>query len=528
MRLQSEAVNIIWIVSVGSAVLFFFALAYILSLLWNNRKIIDVQKMKMEEAAKSAERYKALFDHSLAGMMKFSIYTWQVQEANEALLALFGCFSIAEFERCFSALPSSTLNAIRTSLNNDGSISEYEIQTRRADGRELWLLFSARAVEGDTYAYGVVVDITKKEQFEAKVKEQAALLNETQDAIIVTDEAGKISFWNRGAELTYGWNAAEVEGVFLQELLYSSNKGKNFTATLGDVLQFHEWSGENRHIRRDGKEILVESRWRVIEHKNSNKKSLLIVNTDITGKKRLEAQFIQAQKMESIALLTGGIAHDLQNILAPVTMSIGLLRDELKDDTSLNVLRAVEQSAQSGLQLVKNILTYGRGVPGKRVTVEVSTLLTQVLEIVAGGLPPTISVQKEIGDGRWTVCGDASQLKQVFLNICVNGRDAMPKGGILRVKIDSSSINENDVESNPEAFAGSYVVVSITDNGVGIPEDNIAKIFEPFFTTKEGGEGTGLGLSIVAGIVKSHGGFITVESAINRGTTFRVYIPSDK
>ena len=505
--------------------LIIFAFAYVLVVLSTNRRIVETQKRRVEEVTKSAERYKALFDHSPAGMVKFSIDSWKVHEGNGSLLAMFGCTTKAEFERCFLEFPALTRQFISDALAADGIISEYEIRTPKYDGKEIWIRFSARVVPGDHDIHAVIVDITKRKLFEAMVQEQAALLNETQDAIIVLDENERITFWNRGAELTYGWGANEVTGHSLQELLYAGDREQDFRFIVESVKEFQKWSGENRHRRKDGKEILVDSRWRIVQNKNSNSKKLLIVNTDITSKKRLETQFIKTQKMESIALLTGGIAHDLQNILAPVAMSIGLLRDELKDQTSLTVLRAVEESAQSGLQLVKNILTYGKGIVGERALLDLSLVVRQVLKIVESGLPQTIVVDEDINDAEWFVRGDISQLKQVFLNICVNARDAMPDGGVLGVKIEDSFFDGDDLEDYPEAHKGYYVVVSITDSGVGISEDNIDRIFEPFFTTKEGGEGTGLGLSIVLGIVRSHGGFITADSIVHRGTTFRVYLP---
>jgi PAS domain S-box-containing protein len=513
-------------VSVGSAVLLIFALAFISVVLSSHRRVFDAQKAKLEEVTKSAERYKALFDHSLAGMMKFSVDSWQIREANQALLTMFGCSSEKECERRFSELPASLRNSISSALEKDGIVSELEIQAKKTGGGEIWLLFSAKIIEGDNYAHGVVIDITRRKSFEARVKEQAALLNETQDAIIVTDENGGITFWNRGAELTYGWTADEVLGTSLQKLLYKEEREEDYRLLLEDVLHFQQWSGEHRHRKKDGKEILVDSRCRVVQHKSSGRKTLLIVNTDITGKRRMEAQFIKAQKMESIALLTGGIAHDLQNILAPVAMSIGLLRDELKDTTSLTVLRAVEESAESGLQLVRNILTYGKGIIGERVTLDVSNVMGQALEIVERGLSSTIAIDADFDSMKCFVRGDMSQLKRALLNICVNARDAMPDGGVLSVAIEQTLLSEEDLENYPEARAGRYVVVRVTDTGVGIPEDQIDKIFEPFFTTKEGGEGTGLGLSIVLGIVKSHGGFVTVDSVVNRKTTFKVYLPA--
>jgi two-component system, cell cycle sensor histidine kinase and response regulator CckA len=513
------------VISLGTAVLFIFALAYIFVVLSSNQRIITAQKAKVEEIAKSAERYKALFDHSLAGMMKYSRDSLKVHEANKSLLAMFECTAEVEFERCFSEFPSSARRFIANTLATNGIISEYEIQTKRKGGREIWILFSAKVVQGDHNVHAVIVDVTKRKHFEAMVQEQAALLNETQDAIIVLDEKEQITFWNRGAELTYGWGANEVAGCSLQKLLYSGDREGDYHLIVNRVMEFRKWSGENRHPRKDGKEILVDSRWRVVRGTNENSRKLLIVNTDITSRKRLEAQYIKTQRMESIALLTGGIAHDLQNILAPVAMSIGLLRDELKDQTSLAVLRAVEESAQSGLDLVKNILTYGKGIVGDRALIDLSVVLQQVLKIVESGLPPTIVVDEDILGEDWIIRGDVSQLKQVFLNICVNARDAMPDGGVLGIKVDDHIFDNESLENYPEAHAGRYVVVSVADSGIGISEDTIDRIFEPFFTTKEGGEGTGLGLSIVLGIVRSHGGFTTVDSIVNRGTTFRVYLP---
>ena len=468
------------------------ALAYIFVAISSNQRIIVAQKAKVDEVAKSAERYKALFDHSPAGMMKFSIDSWKVHEGNGSLLAMFGCTTKREFERCFLEFPAVARRFISDALATDGMISEYEVRTKKCDGKEIWIRFSAKVVQGDRDIHAVIVDITKRKLFEAMVQEQAALLNETQDAIIVLDENERITFWNRGAELTYGWGANEVAGRSLQGLLYAGDREQDFRFIVECVTEFHKWSGENRHRRKDGKEILVDSRWRIVQGKNNTSKKLLIVNTDITTKKRLEAQFIKTQKMESIALLTGGIAHDLQNILAPVAMSIGLLRDELKDQTSLTVLRAVEESAQSGLQLVKNILTYGKGIVGERVYLNLSFVVRQVLKIVESGLPPTIAIDEDINGTEWFVRGDMSQLKQVFLNICVNARDAMPDGGVLGVRIKDCFFDDEDLEDYPEAHRGYYVVVDITDSGVGIAEGDIDRIFEPFFTTKEGGRARAL------------------------------------
>lgn len=523
--MQDSPTNIIWVISLGTAVLLIFAIAYIAIVFSSSRRVIETQRARVEEVTKSAERYRALFEQSLAGMMKFSIESWKVHEGNESLITMFGCSSGEDLSTCFAKMPDAAREFVRTGLDTAGIVSEYEIKTKRRDGTDIWILFSAKKVDGDGFAHAVVIDITKRKLFEAMVRDQAALLNETQDAIILIGESGRISFWNHGAEKMYGWGASEVMGISFQRLLYPDQKAEEYHHILDRVLSDQEWEGEDRHSRKDGQEILVVSRWRTVQQKNDERRTLLIVNTDITARRKLETRFIKTQRMESIALLTGGIAHDLQNILAPVAMSIGLLRDELKDQTSLTVLRAVEESAESGLQLVKNILTYGKGIVGDRVSVDLSDVLHQVLSIIENGLSPTIVVNKEISEEGWCVRGDKSQLKQVFLNICVNARDAMPNGGVLGVKVEESVIDETECENLPDSIPGRYVVVNVSDSGKGIPEENLDRIFEPFFTTKDGGERSGLGLSIVMGIVKSHNGFITVNSILHHGTTFRVYLP---
>ncbi len=209
----------------------------------------------------------------------------------------------------------------------------------------------------------------------------------------------------------------------------------------------------------------------------TNKKVILIVNTDITEKKRQETKLLRAQRMESIALLTGGIAHDLQNVLAPVSMSVNLLREKLTDAPSVKVLNAVEESARSGLDLIRNIITYGHGIPGERVKVELLELIESILRIVKQSLPDTIHIEKQTEDKNYAVLGDANQLKQVFLNIVVNARDAMPNGGKITIGVDKVTIDENSLDQCPEAQIGKYHLVNICDTGSGIPEDQNRKDF---------------------------------------------------
>lgn len=254
--------------------------------------------------------------------------------------------------------------------------------------------------------------------------------------------------------------------------------------------------------------------------------SVQAVLIDITQRKKLELHLVRAQKMESIALLTGGLAHDLQNVLAPIDMSVHLLKKRLSGKSDRAIIKAIEKSARTGLDLVESILTYGRGVAGERKKVKVGRIVDHVLSTVRRGLKADIRVGQNLKLQRWAVLGDAGQLKQVFQNLCVNARDAMPHGGVLTVETRDINVNEIRVVDLPNAVTGRYVTVTVSDTGKGIAPEDLDRIFEPFFTTKADSGGTGIGLSVAQGIVKSHKGFITVASKIGEGATFCVYLPA--
>ncbi|MGA3287697.1 MAG: PAS domain S-box protein [Bacteroidota bacterium] len=524
--MSGNSLDLLWAVCAATAVLLSLSIGIIAVVIYSKRREIAEKAKQLEELTRSERKYRSLFENSLAGIVKFSLETWEVLDSNKEMKQIFGCASEQELARCFSALPPRSIQDIQQSLLSSDLIQEYEIRTTRLDGRGLWILFSAKMIGEEHLAHGVIVDITERKVSQEKIIEQAMLLDEAQDAIMVTDYEGRITFWNNGAELIYGWRRKQAVGSFIRDLIFDTAHSKDYDLAMEDMLQFNEWSGEQYHLNKEGKELLIQSRWKKVESASTNKKIIFIVNTDITEKRRQEIRLLRAQRMESIALLTGGIAHDLQNILAPVSMSIGLLREKLTDDPSMKVLDAVEESARSGMDLIRNIITYGHGIPGERVKVELSDLFESILTIVRQSIPETIRIDNVIDGKNYAVLGDANQLKQVFLNIVVNARDAMPNGGIMTIGIYKVTIDENCSDLYPEAQMGTYHLVNICDNGSGIPENRIERIFEPFFTTKTNGNGTGIGLSLALGIVKSHSGFITVHSVVNQGTEFNIFLPA--
>jgi len=515
----------LWILLAASLVLLLFAAAYILVTAYSNQKVRDAEKTKLDELYRSEVKYRGLFDNSLAGIMVFSLDSWSVVNSNRALWKIFGCRSQSELQQCVLNLPAHSMHRIWQALSRDRTIDNEEIQTKRIHGEDLWILFSAQVMEKDLFAQAVVVDITERKQSEEKIRQQSDLLDQSQDAILVIDYNGQVQYWNSGAELTYEWSAEETAGRPLLELIYDSARKADFHSSMEDIRQFNEWSGEQYHKRKDGKEILVDSRWKVVDRRLGSQRSIMIVNSDITERRKLELQSIRAQRMESIALLTGGLAHDLQNILTPVKMSIDMLREDLSAESRKKILDAADERAQSGLDLVKNILTYGKGISGERVSVDVVEIVEEVLTLVSERSNDKMKVKRRLNIPRGEVLGDRTQLKQAFLNLCVNARDAMTNGGVLTVEVSTVDSDEALLDQYPSSERGSHVVVGVSDTGKGISESDLEKIFEPFFTTKESSGGTGLGLSIVQGIVRSHKGFVAVESKLDKGTTFRIYLP---
>jgi two-component system cell cycle sensor histidine kinase/response regulator CckA len=284
---------------------------------------------------------------------------------------------------------------------------------------------------------------------------------------------------------------------------------------------------EYRIARPDGTLRWIHDRAFAVRDPAGRVYRIVGVADDITERKKLEEQFLHAQRMEAIGTLASGVAHDLNNILTPMLMAAGILRETLKEKKDQHILSLVEQGAQRGAGIVRQLLTFSRGMDGARVSVQLRHLLKEVENILRETFPKNIAVHRHGSQELWTVKADATQLHQVLLNLCVNARDAMPAGGTLSLEADNCVLSEADARLDPQAKPGPYVRLSVTDTGHGIPPDIIKRIFDPFFTTKGVGKGTGLGLSTVMGIAKNHGGFVRVYSEPGRGASFRVYLPAE-
>jgi two-component system, cell cycle sensor histidine kinase and response regulator CckA len=366
--------------------------------------------------------------------------------------------------------------------------------------------------------------LARNERASQTLREQASLLDKAQDAILVTDLQRRLTYWNKSAERLYGWTGPEVIGRVVTELFYPNGDAHEVQQAFDDVITRGEWTGELQPQTKSGKRVTIESRWTLVRDAAGEAHSILSINTDVTERRELEQQFYRSQRLDSIGTLAGGIAHDLNNILSPIMMGMGLLKDRLTDADSREIMATISTSAQRGAEMVSQVLSFARGQEGKRVEIRAADLISDVVRIARDTLPKSIEILTPVDPDLPSILGDPTQCHQVLLNLCVNARDAMPNGGQLRLSATTETIAPH-LEHPGELTPGTYVVIRVEDTGVGIAPHLIDKIFDPFFTTKEAGKGTGLGLSTSQTIVRNHGGHIRVFSEPGRGSRFHVYLP---
>jgi two-component system cell cycle sensor histidine kinase/response regulator CckA len=367
-------------------------------------------------------------------------------------------------------------------------------------------------------------EMEERRQLEEKFRDQASLLDKARDAILVQDLDQRITYWNRSAQLLYGWTDVEALGKPVGDLLKTPSA--RLAEATAAVMKNAEWTGELEQTARDGTEVLVESRWTLLRDADDQPRAVMCINTDILEKKRMESHFLRSQRIESIGTLAGGIAHDLNNVLLPIILSIDLLRRSVHEPHLAGILTNIELSAKRGASMVQQVLSFARGMDGERHKLDARTVIQDISHFVRDAFPKNIAYSTQMAADLPGLMGDATQVHQVLLNLCLNARDAMPDGGTLTIQVHTINLEETAALAGA-IKGGTYLVFQITDTGTGISEEVKEKIFDPFFTTKDLGKGTGLGLSTVMAIVKSHGGFITVSSKPGHGTSFHAHFPAE-
>jgi PAS domain S-box-containing protein len=498
--------------------------------------MVDITAQKQAEAAQREveERFRLLSRATHDAIWDWNLHTDQVwwSEGYETLFGYSRAAAEPSSKSWTDFIHPEDLKQVLEGIHQviDGAETEWTDEYRflRKDGSYAYVLDRGHVIRDargkPLRMIGGMTDLTERKLAEEKLREQAELLDKAQDAIVVRDLNHRITYWNKSAERLYGWTAAEVLGRSTHELLYDDPSLCIKASQI--ALEQGEWMGEAVQIRKDRRPITVECRLTLVRDATGRPRSFLAINSDVTLRRKIEAQFLRHQRMESIGTLAGGIAHDLNNVLAPVLMSIELLRLDEQKPERLEILDRIESSARRGADLVRQVLSFARGVEGRRVDLNLAHLARDIEKIVRDTFPKGIEFQLRAARDLWTISGDSTQLHQVLINLCINARDAMADSGALTLTLGNTLLDEVFSGMNPDAKPGPYVVLQVADTGPGIPREIQERIFDPFFTTKEPGKGTGLGLSTVLTIVRSHGGFITVQSEPGRGAVFKVHLPA--
>ena len=353
---------------------------------------------------------------------------------------------------------------------------------------------------------------------------QSLLLDQVQLALIVRDLEDRICFWNKGAERLYGWRADEVTGENVYELLFPREL-QDIEEKERVLAETGEWAGELRQVTKTQTTIVVESRWKLRRDESGNPKSVLMVNKDITHTRKLEGELLRAQHIQTAGGLATSIAHDLNNVLSAMLISMRALSQEQIDPAHRDALKVSQLCVEQAAQLITQLLSLTKGFDQETRSIDLGDVIWKAAKILRSTFPQSITIDVAVRPHLHSIAGNTTQLCQLLLNLGLNARDAMPGGGTLMIEASNAVL---DKIASPEAVPGEYVLLSVADTGDGIPADIAARIFEPFFTTKNESRNTGLGLFAVAEIVKNHKGFINLSTEPKRGTRFLVYLPAEK
>lgn len=364
----------------------------------------------------------------------------------------------------------------------------------------------------------------ERQDTDQRLREQASLLDKAQNAIVARDLEQRITYWNKGAEHLYGWTFEEVRGRTNIENAYQDPSA--FEAIMASILRDGEWNGRAQHKRKDGRPITVELHATLIRDDQGQPRCTFAIINDITQRLALEERIERSERLESIGQLTGGVAHDFNNLLTVMLGNAEILVEQLHAQPRLQALAEMTRTAaQRGAELTHRLLAFARHQALEPKAVRVNTLIMELDALLRRTLGAELELEIIQGAGLWDALVDPAQLENALLNLCLNGRDAMPEGGRLTIETDNLWIDQAYADQHNDVRPGQYVLIAISDTGSGIAPEQLERVFEPFFTTKPFGKGTGLGLSMVYGFVKQSQGHIKIYSERGEGTTVKMYLP---
>jgi PAS domain S-box-containing protein len=450
----------------------------------------------------------------------------RILQANKAALEFLG-YAKKEFEGHpleEFLLTGFDFHDLMASLRHAGKAHGFPACMRCMDGSTRDVTIDASSTSSGEVIYCAINDRSVQRRTEDHARAQAVFFEKPAEVIFTQTLDGVITQWSSGAERLYGLNASEVLGKKLPSSM--SLQPGAFQTALRTVQESGEWSSEIHIVANHGGEMELFMRWVLLHAGNGKPEEILVLSEDAGELRQLKEDRLRSHRHECVGTLAGGIAHDLNNVLQPISMFLDLLRHRLPDAESREMLDAVEANLRRATELVRQILTFSSGVRAEQRAVDIPELISEVTNFIRPTFPKTIHLQVSVQENIHAVLGNPTQIEQVLLNFSVNARDAMPDGGRLRLEASNFRVDESFAKQQPQAKLGNYVRITVSDTGHGIPRPLRKKIFEPFFTTKGPEKGTGLGLATAVGIIRNHGGFLTLDTEEGCGSSFHAFLPA--
>lgn len=496
-------------------------------LLHADEQSVVVVLRDITERVRAQARYETLFRSNVVGVF-FCGPDGVVTQANRCFLEMVGRepADVAGRRVTIPTLMTPTSQAIHAARQREirerGVLPPLPGELVHSNGSSVPVLLASAVVDRAPHeSVTFAVDETATRRAENELRNQTLLLDSARDAIVLRDLEGRICFWNEGARRLYGWTRDEAVGRVMSELTGDANRA----AVDASVFASGEWQGELQQRTKSGAPIVVDSRCSLIPSAYGEPPMMLIINTDITERKSLERQLLHAQRLESLGMLAGGIAHDLNNILMPILMGSEFLKRIGVPANAEQTVERIASSARRGADIIRQLLTFARGHRVDNEMTNPARLVAELEKMLHETIAPSIAIQTDVDPNIWSIACDPTQVLQVLLNLGVNARDAMPNGGFLGIRAENVEVDAQYAKMNPGASPGVYVMLAVSDTGTGIAPEALDRIFDPFFTTKAADAGTGLGLATVRSIVKNHHGFLNVYSEPG-ATVFKVYLPA--
>jgi PAS domain S-box-containing protein len=491
------------------------------------------ERRRAEDSLRDAEaRYRSLFEQSPNGILLIDLETGATVEANETAHRQLGytreelaALKITDYEA--SESPEETAEHMRKVFRNGSDDFETLQRTKSGEIRNVHVWAKAVRLNDRVQFYCIFEDITERRRAEQSLRIQSAALNAAANAIVITDREGTIVWVNAAFSAVSGYSAEESVGRNPRDLVKSGIHDRAFYQKIWDtILAGRVWRGEMMNRRKNGSVHPEELTITPVRNARGEIAYFIAIKRDLTEERALQTQFLQAQKMESVGQLAGGIAHDFNNLLTVINSVAELAMEDASDRSPLHAdLTQILQAGARAAALTRQLLAFSRRQVMTMEVLNLGTLVANLQSMLQRLIGEDVELVVVPPMGLGNIRADAGQIEQVVLNLAVNARDAMPAGGRLTFEIHDVELDESYTAQHPAVEPGPYVMLAVSDTGVGMDEATRAKIFEPFFTTKELGRGTGLGLSTVFGIVKQSRGNIWVYSEPGNGTTFKIYLP---